>query len=254
MKVGILACALLATLPSLAPAATITVNGGSLTTIANTNSQVASTITPLLTLNTSKTAISGGDSATSNYTFSTAGFFVTTTQSRTGASGSYVQSTGSVNFTIDSLTTNLRYTLSGLYQVNDLNNLTPGFTIFRAALRDNTTAAFRFNNDQESVVTADSSFAIGGPPGDFGSPATGNLTDLLAAGHSYTWSYSMLTMADDADGGATATGNVGLQFSINTAPDVATATPLPAASWLGLGLLGTLASAAGVRRGVRRLV
>jgi hypothetical protein len=147
----------------------------------------------------------------------------TLSQKRSGVFGNYSQVEGaSLFFTV---ATNASYSLSGAFSSVDVT--TAGYVFIQSFLRDQTTSATLYNNDQYSKNTLNESFVLGGSGGDWGNDISGSLTGSLTAGHQYAWYYYAATQAyPDADGGATATGffrlDIGGGAPSHTVPDGST--------------------------------
>lgn len=157
-------------------------------------------------------------------------------QKRSGGIGDYAQ--GFVNTLGFTVATNASYELSGSYAVKDVT--TAGRLSFSAYLNDVTAASgFIALSQQSSYNTVDESFTLGANGGDNYNGNIGSLTGSLIAGHSYKFLFSALTQANpDADGGATAFGNVMLKIGGGApVPDSGATFMLLGASVMGLAAL-----------------
>lgn len=117
------------------------------------------------------------------------------------------------------------YDLSGDYTVTDVTT-DSGQVLFNLYLYDETDATYLAYNRQESRNTTNESFTLGLMEGDYVHEFTGSLTGDLLVGHQYRWFWQALTQTNpDADGGASAVGNITLTVhDANPIPEPATFT------------------------------
>ena len=155
--------------------------------------------------------------------------------SRAGGAYHYAQTyANAIVFTVDIDTI---YTLSGYYTVDDVSGA--GTSYLNGYLYDQTSNSILLSSTQSSQNTADESFILGLTEGDASNNLEGSLTGDLLAGHSYVWRFNAYTQAyPDADGGASAVGNVTLKIGGSEAVPLPAAFPLLASGLGGLGLLG----------------
>jgi hypothetical protein len=184
------------------------------------------------TLSASQNDVTAASS--SAWTESTAGaaFDFTTDLSRTGGEGDYAATLVNTYFTA---TENTTYSLSGRFATDGATS--SGYTYFWALLQDQTLGGTYLVRDvSQSRDTVDESFVLGVlGDADYADIYEGSLTGNLIAGHEYRFAFQMNTAAlPDADGGATATGNINLTIGTVSVPEPA---PL-ALLGLGIALLG----------------
>jgi hypothetical protein len=104
------------------------------------------------------------------------------------------------------------YQLSGYYSATDSG--ASGHLRLYARLTDQTAGVDLFWNKQESLVTTNEQFVLGGTGGDFANTLVGSLTGNVIAGHQYVFSLDCITEAyPQADSGASAVGNLTLKLS-----------------------------------------
>jgi hypothetical protein len=190
-----------------------------------------------LTVNNATDAIAAGaNAAGTTYNLSPTAFDVSFIQSRGGARSSYAQSYGELYFIATDDHTS--YALSGSY------TFTSPYGGLFSRLYDADTATYLF--DQHSTFNDSglpgTTFTVGGTEGQYNLTTSGALNGTLIAGHHYQWFYQAKIQADpNADDGASATGNLRLDFG-----DLALApgdpVPLPTTAVSGLLLLGALSA------------
>jgi hypothetical protein len=168
----------------------------------------------------------GSSSAKTTYDFSITGdsatFGFLFDHARAGAAGAAAYSLGDLWFTVGQ-DQNLPYTITGAYAMTGGNRIG-----LAAVLTDLGTGSTFFSNSQESRITANEAFHVGGTDGDYGNVLLGNQSGTLVAGHTYSFLYSAdITNLGAADSGASALGD--LTLWVNTQP-----IPVPGAALLGV--------------------
>ncbi len=190
-----------------------------------------------LTVNNATDAITAGaNSASTTYNLSSTAFDIGFAQSRGGARWSYAQSYGELYFMATNDLTS--YTLSGSY------TFTSPYGGLFSHLYDLDAATFLF--DEHSTFNDSGlpggTFTVGGTEGQYNRTTSGALSGALIAGHHYQWFYQAKIQANpNADDGASASGNLRLEFGDLAAAPGDPAPPPPTAV-SGLLLLGALSA------------
>jgi hypothetical protein len=182
------------------------------------------TITSPLTLPPTQSVTDGTDLSTATYSLSGTNFNVGFVQSRGGAlPQAGASSNGTFFFKATDQYTD--FTLDGSY------TYTSPRAFISVELYDQTSGAdyYELQDVQNNLGLGAGTLIVGSqsPPG--------SLSGALTLGDHYEFLWEAFTQAyPNADGGASATGNLGISFT-----DTA-AVPLPATAYAGLGLLGGL--------------
>ena len=141
--------------------------------------------------------IAGGVIAQTSYSLSSDGFSIDFNHYRFARSSA--QSIGSIYFELDQDAT---YSLSGQYALTGFRTIH-----FDADLSDLTAGQDLFMNAQESGLTTNQSFLLGGNAGDLVSQVSGSLDGSLVAGHLYRLTYdAWIGSTEAADASASASG------------------------------------------------
>lgn len=170
----------------------------------------------------------GGSSINTEYDFTNDSFDITLDHYRISTDGNFVQSRGTMWFSVDQ---NVNYLASGSYTVLDAAGRR---VLVEARLFDFTAGEYLFRTVQESRATPNESFTLGENGGDFANTDTGSLSGTLIADHDYQFFFYAILQADPVTVlDASASGNFQLSF---------TAVPEPStALLLTIGLVGIAA-------------
>lgn len=173
----------------------------------------------------------GQNYAESDLNLSSSVFSISFAQGRDGAQNSSATSYGWIYFHPTDDTTS--YSIGGSYTFS-----TP-YAYFGVELYDQTTGqdVQAWNQTSNDWGASGDTFTAGGSEGE-GYGGTGSLAGSLTKNDSYVFFYQLQIEAfPNPDAGATATGNVSLNFADDSA---VAAAPLPTSASAGLSLLGLL--------------